>query len=569
MHKCRISLWLFAFAISSSIVPFMCGEDVSPQVKKAVERSRLDTVGTTPFHLVANLSPIRNDEPGVRGRVEIWWASPEHWRREVVANGFEQTRVVDGAKILETNSEDYFPIEALKLIEEVVNPIPPLDRVLRSVREGEVRHILGTTHVDWVTWGSDGTVRKSIGAGLILRKDGLLDYGGERDWGGEFSSYSGFHGKQIARMLIEGGTRADVVKMEDLQDADREKLNVTSSTPLPNQIRTVLVAEEALRKQVASHPEMAWPTVEQGPLEGLVISPIVIDRNGRVREVETVLSDNPGLNDAAKSLIKHWSFKPYLVDGAPVQVISTLTFAFRTTRPADMENFASARELFHKARTTGTLEQEGTAAFQIDGEIQASTSKGIAKGTYRKIWLAPRRWKREVQIGEEQITVSRDQDRVQISKSGKAKTALMLLRLMIDPIPEERTMVESDWRMKREMLEGTNTIRVASCYKSTEGVPDPEHFRGFWFATDGSLRQAYVLNKRVMYRAQMPFGEKVIPHEMRIYQNNALVGLIRLSSISSGVGTGGELQLQHADTTSCKVATPSDLLRKNFACYVE
>ena len=59
---------------------------------------------------------------------------------------------------------------------------------------------------------------------------------------------------------------------------------------------------------------------------------VVVDREGVVRSVDDVFSDNPGLQQAAQEQIAKWRFRPHLDHGFPVQVISTLTFPFTVQR---------------------------------------------------------------------------------------------------------------------------------------------------------------------------------------------------------------------------------------------
>jgi hypothetical protein len=60
-------------------------DDSEKLVKQAVERSTLNQAGTKPFHLKAVLAPSFERDRGSKrtGEVEIWWASPTQWKREV------------------------------------------------------------------------------------------------------------------------------------------------------------------------------------------------------------------------------------------------------------------------------------------------------------------------------------------------------------------------------------------------------------------------------------------------------------------------------------------------------
>ena len=53
----------------------------------------------------------------------------------------------------------------------------------------------------------------------------------------------------------------------------------------------------------------------------------VINRLGRVRSLRLVRGE-PLLNEAAMDAVRRWMYKPQLVDGQPVEVITTITVNF-------------------------------------------------------------------------------------------------------------------------------------------------------------------------------------------------------------------------------------------------
>jgi hypothetical protein len=79
---------------------------------------------------------------------------------------------------------------------------------------------------------------------------------------------------------------------------------------------------------------VSWPPLKDGPLEGNVTTIIVVDREGKVREMRGVVSENSGVNETGKQAVAAMRFKPFVVDGVPVQVMSQFTLPFKTTRPA-------------------------------------------------------------------------------------------------------------------------------------------------------------------------------------------------------------------------------------------
>jgi len=196
-------------------------EDMSKSVREAVEKSRLNQPGTKPFHLKAVLAPSfeRDKESNRVGEVEIWWRSPEIWRREVRSPEFHQVQIVNGGKIWQKNEGEYFPEWLRNLAVELVDPVPPLDDVQQKTKHADVRSLMGQRHAQWMTMGSDGTVSKGIGAGIALNDaDGLVFYGGDVGWGGMFHDYKDFHGRKVAMKVSAGSPEvtAKVVVLEDL-----------------------------------------------------------------------------------------------------------------------------------------------------------------------------------------------------------------------------------------------------------------------------------------------------------------------------------------------------------------
>jgi hypothetical protein len=105
------------------------------------------------------------------------------------------------------------------------------------------------------------------------------------------------------------------------------------------------------------------------------------------------------------------------------------------------------------------------------------------------------------------------------------------LRAM-EPIPAIDTFVESDWRMKRDTVDGVKTIRVLAGYESPDGELDPQQARGYWFDDSGKLVKTYfraVETRRINFK---DFDGVAIAHEIRVLHDNQLGMLIRVTEVS-------------------------------------
>ncbi len=309
-------------------------EEAVARVREAVKRSTLDQPGTPPFHLKAVLAPSRerDRDSGRTGEIEIWWQSPTRFRREVRSPEFHQIEIVDGEHRWQKNEGDYFPDWLRQTAVALVRPIPYLDEVLASVAEADTRRLMGSTYYQWSIMSSDGSVQKGMGASVALTdRTGLLFYGGGAGWGAIYDEYKKFHDRVVGRKVGVGAPEvtAKIIALDDLKDAPATLFDTQAIGADPHPIETVRIDELLLRKNLVQPSIVTWPAVHSGPQQGVLTTEVVLDREGKVREIGTIVGDNPAVNEAARKAIFAMRFTPYLLNGVPVQVISRITMPFK------------------------------------------------------------------------------------------------------------------------------------------------------------------------------------------------------------------------------------------------
>lgn len=326
------------FCLAACAVPSLHAENVAGRVKKAVAKSTLDQPGTKPFHLKATLAPSRERDNGSgrTGSIEIWWKSPTEWRREVTCPVFHQIQVVNGGQTWQKNDGDYFPDWLRQTATELIDPVPNLSDVLVQMDSGEVKDMFGSTYIQWMIPSTDGQTKSWMGATVSLTDStGLLFYGGGFGWGAIFHDYRKFNGRMVA-MSVGVGTpevTAKLTTLEDLQESPG-MFDASASGGDPHPIRTVFLDELTVRKNLQPMAPVQWPAVKDGPLEGAATTEVIIDREGTVRDVTSIVTQNNALGDAAREYIESMRFQPFLLNGEPVQVVSRITLGFKTARSA-------------------------------------------------------------------------------------------------------------------------------------------------------------------------------------------------------------------------------------------
>lgn len=494
----RLLLWfaIAALCLVNSRITGAWGEDLVGKTTSAVEKSTLDQSGTKPFHLKASFAPSldRDKDSHRTGDIEIWWQSPTEWRREVRSPEFHQIEIVNGDRQWQKNDGDYFPEWLRQLAVAIVRPVPlSLDVLSKRIKTAEVKHLMGQTNIDWdPTTGLGDEQANGKGYLAINDKTGLLLYTGGPGFDGSYHDFRDFHGRMVAWTVASGSVEvtAKLNVLEDLKSIPSDLFDTDVPGGDKEPIETVVLSEEELRGNLLPGKTFVWPSLTDGPLEGRVGTDIALDRNGKIREMDTPIADNPGVRDAAEQGFRGMKFKPVLRNGIAVQATGRLTVPFKTVRPAGMETFDSAKNYFERGRKASFLAAGSTAPYFLRAEFQAGTANGIQTGRYEDTWISSTEWKREAWLGSGHLIKSQSGDKHYVLAEGAESGTLRMVMMLVEPIPAEDTMTESDWRIRRDTVDGVKTIRVFRGPEGPNGELDPNS-QGYWFDDSGHLVKSY------------------------------------------------------------------------------
>ncbi len=181
------------------------------QVVKVVQGT-LISLGSTPFHLKAEITEDQDQIP--KATVEMFWLDAMHWRRAISSGEFSQTLIVNGDKVSEQDSTNYFPLDLWSISTAMVDPAPILAK-LGSADQVRTK-ANGLSSESGVTC-FDASHRMCMG-----NPWGLDEFVGGAGHSIEFSDYHPFHGKRIARRLVYLVSVGDfmtarVTELEDLR----------------------------------------------------------------------------------------------------------------------------------------------------------------------------------------------------------------------------------------------------------------------------------------------------------------------------------------------------------------
>jgi protein TonB len=105
--------------------------------------------------------------------------------------------------------------------------------------------------------------------------------------------------------------------------------NPISMIPKLEPVKRIRVSQGISQGMVVRKIEPAYPKLALAArVTGVVLLKAVIDREGVITEIQ-VISGHPILAPAAIEAVKQWRYRPYLLNGEPVEVETNITVTFQ------------------------------------------------------------------------------------------------------------------------------------------------------------------------------------------------------------------------------------------------
>jgi hypothetical protein len=491
---------------------------VGGAVERAIKMSRLTEPGSHPFHLVAVTTPANSFIPDYTAQIEEYWVSPDKWRRTIKSKSFEQTIIVNGSRRLETNSGDYYPKWlndiATALFEvapdHLVNDIGQLKDTVVSGREASVRYQPSST---------DGKVTNAWWGSVDVAPSGALTWISGKLFAAGFKDYVTFHDKYVASTVetfppIPHGDVNTRVTVSDFSPTDESMFVIEKPTPPEDQLRLVAMNEIEYRKSAIDPPVMKWASVSRRPASGVLSVYIVTDKTGKVREADFITSDNMALRESTEALAKQWRFRPTLVDGVPVEVETTLTFAFDTTIEGDQAKYQAASYYFKRGRDLTYPRTDGSPAFHLIGTFAWNGASESYQGKYEEFWYAPNRWRREVTVGNLKAVETRiEDDHYAPAPSPTAPVVARVISLFGAEFPGYAYYSPDwDWHLDDAEFEGQPCLRVSM---------GPT--RAYYFDSDGLVLARSQSRELISYEDFQPWAGKHVPRRITLKMGDQVV----------------------------------------------
>jgi TonB family protein len=512
---------------------------VTGVLRELVRRSTLAEPDGKPFYLRAKVLNAKQADWEYNAEVEEYWVSPTKWRRTIRSKGFSQTLIVSGDQRFEQNTGDYFPPDVERLIVSLVDPIPV--NVLQAFEKlsMEIQKPDGKTGQCFVDQYFDDQHGERVRAAVALdSRTGLLNYLWFPGWSvGVLADYRSFHYKLVAWKTKDNPVNAEVEDLKDLDHPDESLFAVKEGSPPSEQIRTVLVSGTEYKKQLSNAAELKWPAVSGPPDSGTVKVKIVIDRNGHVREARSYVASNSELKDWTVEQVKGWEFKPYLVDGAAVQVETTLDIDFKTELKSGAPSLPAASSYFDRARQLSGLRVEGAQAFHMRASFEAFGSAELTGvGTYEETWASPTQWRREAILGGHTVTEARNGDLGfrKFDQPYSARRIDQAMEVLSPALPSgSGASTALTWRVANGQLGRAEMVQVWRGKLGDDGKPGA-NTQVYYFGPDnGLLRGHHEMSDLTIYNDFADFSGKMVARRLSVLENGFKILEIKIEQLDA------------------------------------
>jgi TonB family protein len=538
IHFSMKRLLLFLFLLG---VPVLCqGQDDDTKefrtlIEKSVASSSLTTPGSPPFHLKLEAADSAKLHPEYKTELEVWWVAPDKWRRELKSETFSETAVQNGQSYSETTSGGYLP---WWLHELMTVPLSPLPMEELATVEPELSGTADHRRAQWESLFSDGANTVSIHNSILF--EGIVAKEiFARTASAKLSAYQAFGAKNVPRAFefFDGRTaiRAYVVGLELLEDSGDALFAVAHDTGFNARTRFVEISQASLESYKLETPPMVWPVVHNFPDTGVIAVHITLDRAGVIREVGSPISKNVVLSNPAAEQVRNWKFKPYLVDGAPVQVSTYISIPFKAKFELLGDNSAGLAaqpfvDRIKRTRELSDLSLPGSKPFHLVASFQSGDAMS---GTSDIIWQEPTKWRRTTKLGNVTVLESQLGDHVYRKVEGASASTKQIgdVNQELDGhLPDKRyTIYEGDWGQSAVKWNGVDVVRVARGQVDQQN--NPINGQAFWFAPSGLLLGAFEVDKTSSYLNFADWNGKQVPRRIEVSEKGSVILRLEITQI--------------------------------------
>jgi TonB family protein len=297
--------------------------------------SSLDASGLPPWHLKLDVTLFDDKgENPIAGSIEVWHANNR--QRTVFTFGSSTRTLLDstGSGFYASHSGSDVPVLADTVLDEFLRPGPQDSDIEGSTPEFH-KQKFGSVQLDCIMLARPFREISTIPPGLfhtfclVPSGDRLLVSYGFGYLTVVRGTIGAFQGKEVSTDLVFMDNRTRV--------AEAKAITLETFTPSPDQFQPdaamrasvahqVQVSGGVIAGHIFSKVQPVYPeSARTAHIGGTVLLHAIIGRDGRIRSLVPESAPSPDLAISAMVAIRQWLYTPYLLNGEPTEVDTTIT----------------------------------------------------------------------------------------------------------------------------------------------------------------------------------------------------------------------------------------------------
>jgi TonB family protein len=298
--------------------------------------------------------------PLLQGTFEELWAGPEKYKRTFATSNFNQVEYVTSGDIRRTGSPDSAPSELMVIVNQFLHPIPLNEDSIDAASLQIGMPSIGQTKLVCVSVSQPRSMTKPVSAiEAALTKEVVSD-----------ETYCTDEHSPILRLQLSAGgssrfVRNSIVRFQDCYlpqtieeyegsspaqkprvTAKLEKIEAMTSiddaqfTPSADAVpppKVITLSERETKPQRLHHPfpeyDYRYPGENRSVhLAGVVIISLRVRTDGHVSNLRVERVAGPqALQQASLEAVRNWTYTPFIRNGEPVEVNTTVTLVYSLT----------------------------------------------------------------------------------------------------------------------------------------------------------------------------------------------------------------------------------------------
>jgi TonB family protein len=297
-----------------------------------------------PWHMKVSYQ-LYDDQgkPGGQGSYEYWWASPDTYRSTWTRPGMEHTDWHVKGQHFSAGTGEPLEFFERKIQSDLLAPLPKArDLDPEKVRFDRQQQDFGTLKLPCVMvihkMPLHGQVQV-VPMGMFPtycfdpQHPILRAYYAFGSTSVIYNSLARFQGVYLAKKvsILDGQKKVLDATVDSVETASAEMPELTPSTDAKKegQAQRVTVSSEIEKAMLIKSVRPIYPQdAKEAWISGKVTLHALIGTDGRLHDLSVIDGPSPSLISAAMLAVSQWEYKPYLLNGKPVEVDTTIDMFF-------------------------------------------------------------------------------------------------------------------------------------------------------------------------------------------------------------------------------------------------